>query len=241
MTTNPLKRPVKSVAVILYVACLSLLLWLGGWQLKRGFEKTQVEHSLSVHQGQIFAIDRAPAQWPQLNYKIVELQGNWVSGKTFLLDNRVSRGRVGFELLSPFRLAGDDTMVLVNRGWTEKRKAMESMPMGHPSESIKVKGQLYLPEKGFTLGPALTMQKSWPKTIQYIDHVALSDAIDSALAPVVVVMDPGANGSPDNELTKIWVPYVINASRHYGYAAQWWGLALVLVIFGFIWNHRDGT
>ena len=238
MTTNLAKKPVKYLLRIVYLLCLSLLLGLGGWQLSRGVEKNQLEKTLSEQHPHIVIKNRAPS-WDDMEYKAVELDGTWLEGKTFLLDNRIYRGQLGYEVLRPFRLAGDSSVVLVNLGWIAKdwiaENAVAGLQLASNLGSEKVMGQLYLPEQGFTLGVAYTNQTSWPKVIQYFDWQALSQAVGFTLQPVVVVLET----DPKLGLVKIWSPYVINALRHFGYAVQWWGLALLLIIFGFIWSRHN--
>ena len=233
---------IKHAVRVVYLLCLSLLLGLGGWQLGRGLEKNQVEEAVSEPQNQPIVIKKQPESWGDIKYKRVQLDGNWLAGKTFLLDNRVYRGEVGYEVLHPIRLVGDSSVMLVNLGWVEKQRVKDVMSSNAGlirNDSVgpeKVTGQLYLPDKGFTLGAAYTNEASWPKIIQYFDQAALSKALEVDLEPAVVVLD----SNPNRGLIKIWSPYVVNAARHFGYAFQWWGLALVLIIFGMIW-WRNGN
>ncbi len=228
---------IKHAVRVVYLLCLSLLLGLGGWQFGRGLEKNQVEKTVSEPQNQHIVIKKQPESWGDIKYKMVQLEGNWLAGKTFLLDNRVSQGKIGYELLSPIQLSGDGSVMLVNLGWVEKKRVKAVMSINarllrnDAVKSEKVTGQLYLPDKGFTLGAAYTNETAWPRIIQYFDQAALSKALGVDLGPAVVVLD----SNPSRGLTKIWSPYVINASLHFGYAVQWWGLALVLIIFGIIW------
>ncbi|WP_423908525.1 SURF1 family protein [Candidatus Spongiihabitans sp.] len=234
---------IKHAVMVVYLLGLSLLLGLGGWQIGRGLEKNQVEKAISERQNQPIVIKKQPESWGDIKYKMVQLDGNWLAGKTFLLDNRVYQGKTGYELLNPIQLSGDGSAVLVNLGWVEKQRVKEVMSINarlisnDSVESEKVTGQLYLPDKGFTLGAAYTNETSWPKIIQYFDQAALSKALGVDLGPAVVVLD----SSPSRGLIKIWSPYVVNASRHFGYAFQWWGLALTLIIFGIIWRRNSNS
>lgn len=230
------RQIIKHTVALVYLLCLSLLLGLGGWQIGRGLEKNQVAKVLSEPQNQPIVIKRQPESWGALKYKIVQLEGTWLLGKIFLLDNRIYQGKTGYELLQPIQL-GDGSALLVNLGWIEKKRIKDVSVIGNDSAiSEKIIGQLYAPEKGFTLGAAYTNQTTWPKIIQYFDQAALSAALGVALQPAVVVLD----SNPGRGLIKIWSPYVVNATRHFGYAVQWWGLALVLIVFGFIW-WRNGN
>ena len=99
------------------------------------------------------------------------------------------------------------------------------------SSSGIAEGQLYIPQTGFTLGPAFTQKESFPVLIQYLDMVQMSALLDLPLVDAVLVLDPADEG-----FKKIWKPYIVDAKRHYGYALQWWGLAAVMIVFGLIWR-----
>ena len=220
---------------VLFGLGLAVLFTLGTWQLIRGLEKAEIESASAQPSISPQLVERAPARWSDLNYQQVTLEGQWLNEQTFLMDNRLYRGQVGYEVLVPFKLAGDGTIVLVNRGWIDSQTS-EQIPIPQQSDSghISPNGQLYQPQKGFTLGQTFAGQISWPLVILYYDFKALSDALEAELAPVVVVLDSKHRDS----LVRIWQPSTIPASRHYGYAVQWWGLALTLLVFGLIWRRK---
>jgi surfeit locus 1 family protein len=233
MTTKEGKKPAKLVIVVIYLCCLSLLLGLGAWQLMRGLEKAGLERVLKDQVGQEKSFDRKPGNWNQYRYSPVALTGRYLPGRYFLLDNRIYKGQLGYEILSPFVLSHDHGIVLVNRGWIPKTRNPE--PLSETVDSgndVTVSGQLYIPEKGFTLGPAYTETGKWPVVVQYIDQDAMSTLLEQKLEKAMVVTD----GDSDLGLVKLWQPYIINATRHYGYAVQWWGLSIVFIIFGLIWR-----
>lgn len=217
----------------LFLIGLAVLFTLGAWQLKRGLEKADIASVSNDQDTQARQITHAPARWQDLNYRPVILEGQWVLDRTFLLDNRLLQGRPGYEVLMPYKLSGDDTVLLVNRGWIEK-PASGPLRLPQPGADNPIKGQLYLPQKGFTLGETFTGNVSWPLIILYYDFESLSQALEAKIQPVVLVLD---SGHPDS-FVRIWQPATIPASRHYGYAVQWWGLALTLFIFGMIWRRK---
>ena len=100
-------------------------------------------------------------------------------------------------------------------------------------------GQLYLPKKGFTLGRAYNEQPdappAWPRVIQYFDAPALSAALGTALQPAALALDSNHPAA----FARIWQAYTMTATRHYAYAAQWWGLAITLIVFGIIWRRQS--
>ena len=214
---------------------LAVLFTLGAWQLIRGLEKAEIEAANARPSISPQLIERAPAQWSDLNYRQVTLKGQWLNGQTFLVDNRIYRGQAGYEVLVPFKLAGDGTVVLVNRGWIDQRTSGQiPLPQQSDNDFGSPYGQLYQPQKGFTLGQTYAGEILWPLVILYYDFKALSEAIEAEIAPVVVVLD----STHKDSLVRIWQPTTIPASRHYGYAVQWWGLGLTLLVFGLIWRRK---
>ncbi len=226
-----MKILVKQSILLLYLMCLGLLLYLGYWQLERGLEKARVEGKVSAASDQITRIHGRPPDWAELNYQNLELSGQWDYLHTLLLNNRILKGVSGVEVLTPFILEGDASVVLVNRGWIAKT-SLHELGDNEPGNNITVvSGQIYQPSKGYTIGPSFTDASTWPVTIEYIDYVAISDLMNQDMELSVLVMDSGPGA-----FTRIWKPYVINAQRHYGYAVQWWGLAIVFMVFGLIWR-----
>ena len=228
------KRPAKFIILGVYLCGLGLLLYLGGWQLSRGLEKQAIEDQLGDNEEKAFSVTGSVENWQTYHYKNIELQGKWLDEKLLLMENRVFKGRVGFELYVPFSLSDDDKVVLVNLGWIESEKTIAEIPLNNVlnrGAEIGISGQFYIPEKGFSLGPAMIGQQSWPKRMLYFDQSLISDQLGISIAPGVVVIDP----NEESAQTRIWQAYVIDPIRHFGYAFQWWGLALVMMIFGLIW------
>lgn len=240
------KRSAAALAAyLLFFAALALLLSLGGWQWRRGADKAAIEAQLE--RGDYITLDRAPADWHAVAWRRVRLQGAW-AGADFLLANRIHRGRAGFEVFSAYRLAGDGATLLINRGWVAAAEAgggdvagvdVAGVDVDWPAkvDGGEVRGRLYLPQKGFTLGRAhdpAAARPGAPKVFQYFDAAALSAAFGGELQPAAVALDAGHADA----FTRIWRAAASPAARHYGYAAQWWGLAVTLLVFGAIWRAR---
>lgn len=225
------------VAYLLFFSALLLLLMLGGWQLSRGFEKVAIETRVSNKQESLLTIDRAPSGWDDLMYRQVRLQGIWRAEHTFLMANRIYRGSVGYEVFSPFQLE-DQSTLLINRGWIADHDTLVGDALASESQTpVEIFGQLYPPKKGFTLGAAIHSSNTvkWPMTAQYFDLAALSSALGVTLQPVALVLPPN---HPET-YQRIWQAYTMNSTRHFGYAAQWWGLAATLIVFGIIWRRQS--
>lgn len=226
---------VKTAALaIVYGLGLVLLVALGSWQISRGLHKSDVLSLVQPKLKEYPVLSGLPADAEVLNYQQVRLAGHWEKARGFLLDNRISKGQLGYEVITPFQLASGQTL-LVNRGWVAQN-AIEQVP---PASSETVSGTLYLPKKGYTIGSSLQageqQSQTWPKVSLYIDLAAFSAALKQPVSPFLLVLDENHTDS----LTRIWKAVVILPERHYAYALQWYGLAIVYIIFGVIWYRRS--
>ncbi|MET0377631.1 MAG: SURF1 family protein, partial [Spongiibacteraceae bacterium] len=112
-------------------ALLPCLFGLGFWQLHRADEKRllqqQFDALLAAPPLDAMALSDAAAA-----YTRVQLVGVFDDAHSFLLDNRVSRGRVGYDVLTPFIPAGQPRTLFVNRGWIAGDPARLVRPVPPP-------------------------------------------------------------------------------------------------------------
>ena len=235
MTAKPGKMPAAGAVYLLYCCGLCLLLGLGAWQLARGLEKTALEQRIAARGAGMIAVTGPDADWQSLAYATVRLHGTWLPERTLLLDNRVHNGRLGVEVFTPLALGAG--AILVNRGWVPRPPGSALDPaLLQVAADTPAEGRLYLPEPGFTLGPAFAGEPTFPALIQYLDMAQLSELLAMPLVRAAVVLDRPAPG-----FKTIWQPYVMDARRHFGYAVQWWGLAAVMLVFGLLWRRGRRT
>ncbi len=222
-------RRKKVAGALLYLVALGILLALGSWQFQRGREKATIEAAID-EDAPVVEISAAPADWSAIAYREALLSGRWQAERSFLLGSRIHQGVSGAEVLSPFQLDGGGT-VLVNRGWVAGDGAIE---LASPPADAAPRGILYLPQPGFTLGETLVGDRAWPQPVLYLDIPALADRLGSPLETAVLVLDADHQAAFEST----WQPTTIPAMRHYGYAVQWWGLAVTLLVFGIIWQRK---
>jgi len=223
----------KAVAgYVLFVSGVALLFTLGCWQLFRGLEKADLQEQLARGATRMISLEAAPEDWNTLQFSTVTLRGKWLADRTLLMENRLVSGRPGVEVLTPFALAGDGSILLVNRGWLAKPGIDQYAAVPPPRNAQAVEGQITLPRKGFTLGQTYQQPVSWPLPILYYDFSALAEAIGTPIQPASLVL----SSSSPHSFQRIWAATNMPPSRHYGYAAQWWGLTLTLLVFGIVWR-----
>ncbi|GHC27324.1 SURF1 family protein [Aidingimonas halophila] len=186
---------------------------LGLWQWQRAEDKREYLDELA-------AAPRleAPAETPPAGSEII-LEGEFLGEHSLFLDNRIVDGRVGVAVLTPFR-SGDGRLWLIQRGFVATDAPRENPEVSTPDGTVEITGQ-WQParDQGLLLGDNREGQR-----LQQIDLIAWEGLGNFAHEGWVHQQQgPG-------QLTSWWEPSVMPPSRHFGYAAQWWGLSLAALI-----------
>lgn len=221
---------------LVVAALLVLLLSLGFWQLDRAGQKRVLLEAYGNRPNDApiqLAPDFVPG--PDWRYRRVQAVGAYDSGHQFLLDNRVYRGRAGYHVLTPLRLAHSDVVVLVNRGWVPQGATRADLPaLPVPAEAgVLIEGLIdFPPEKVFALGEGEDRDPGWPKVLQRVRLDLQAQQLNTRLLPLVMLLAPDQRGG----FVREWKPVVIGPERHVGYAVQWFALAAALVILYILAN-----
>lgn len=217
---------------------LGLLLSLGRWQLGRADEKSEARVRFEAAQAEVplslntvNLTGTVPTE--SLQFAPVTATGRYDTTRQFLLDNRTHGGKAGYHVLTPLHL-GNNTAVLVNRGWVAFLGRRDELPAIAVDETPRrVSGVSALPrEDQLVLGETgYEPTTSWPRTVQRIEIAAIEKTLGLSLLPVVLRLDPT---TPDGFVRK-WDAFVgIGPTRHHGYAFQWFSLAFALVVVYFV-------
>ncbi|MEX1664141.1 SURF1 family protein [Zhongshania arctica] len=218
----------KSALAIILI--LPVLVSLGFWQLQRAdqkkvlladFEERRLLPALSIT-----TLDNYP------NYRPVYASGEFDASRYWLLDNRIFRGRFGYEIMAVFNLS-DGGALLVNRGWIAGDASRRTLPaVSIPEGVVTITGELYRSEeKNFSLGTEL--HTTWPRRQQWLDIDTERKEFPEIL-PVSLRLDASSVGALQTERL------VVNVSpaKHTGYAVQWFAMALALAII-FIFRNTN--
>lgn len=208
---------------------LPLLISLGFWQLDRAEQKHQLQaHSEQQRQQPAIAlVDLPPAANPE--WRALRVTGEFDLRRIWLLDNRTRHGQAGVEVLQLFHDQPSGQHLIINRGWLAwpDRRQLPSVPTPQGSLQLQVE-VLPEPGKGFRLHGA--EQPGWPRLISHIDQPVLAAQAGVALTDWTARLQPGSPAA----LRLEWPQQSMPASKHTGYAVQWFALALALLLL-FIW------
>lgn len=247
------------VKTVWFLIFLSALLALGTWQMLRAAEKKTIlaaaENALSASAVPAFSL--TDLAYAAEQHTQVSISGQYDGARQFLWDNRVHKGQAGFEVITPVRTK--DGLVLVNRGWVPPGPTREALPdVALSAEALSSKlsfnGLFSRPSKGFIGGDSFDVGEQWPKVLQYFDYAAIEAVLgEPVLAGIVQpqqteqsqVGTQEENAAASSTLaantfyTANWEPTAaIGPTRHYGYAFQWYAMALALVVLFIVYNTR---
>jgi len=177
---------------------------LGNWQSRRAEEKRALGARLEQ----------------------VSVHGEFVAGRSVLLDNKTRRGRVGYEVVTPLKLK-DSMHVLVNRGWIARERISE---LRTPAGEVRIEGIAL--ER---LPHALELEtNTGGKIRQNLDLAEFARETGLALQPVVIEQ----HGGPADGLLREWPRPDAGSEKHAAYALQWYSLAALAVALAVVLAFR---
>ena len=211
-----------------------ILIYLGSWQVIRGLEKEDIvnKHYENKSLPVINEKEMTTLDLENLIYRTVNLEGEY-RPESYILDNRLYRQEAGYEVFTAFETS-EKNIFLVNRGWVAKENFNYDEDIKSSKDTVSIQGILS-PFKRFGLN--LINQKyldGWPKLVQQVDYEATRNDLGAAINISVVQLSAASIGA----LEPIWKPVDLKPSRHYGYALQWFGLALVLICSYFYYGFK---
>ena len=113
----------------------------------------------------------------------VVVEGEFLPRYTVYLDNKTRRGRAGYEIVTPLRLRGAASHVLVNRGWVPFSGYRDQLPDVSlaPSDAAarNIRGRLEdLPAAGLASGRSPPVAgPQWPKLTSFPTRDELAAAL----------------------------------------------------------------
>lgn len=219
---------ISTVAALLGVA---LTFALGRWQLARAAQKEAMQAELMLRSQSApldnMALLALADPLPHL-HKPVRLQGHWLANHTVYLDNRPMSGRVGFYVLTPMRLEGSASVVLVQRGWVPRNFVDRTQVPQPPTsdELAQLQGRIApSPSALYELGEAGT-----GSIRQNLDLTAFRTETGLPLLALTVVQTDASGGG----LLRDWPAPATGVDKHYGYAFQWFGLSGLIALL-YVW------
>lgn len=186
---------------------------LGNWQAGRAEEKQALAASINR----------------------IQVTGVFVAERTVLLDNKQRRHRTGYEVVTPLKLSGSDSHVLVNRGWVAAAPTRDVLPeIRTPAGEIRIEGVVY------SRFPRIYVldKKSEGPVRQSVDLQAFAAETGLQLRPFVIEQ----HSALDDGLVREWTRPDAGVQKHQSYALQWYSLGVLAAVLGLVFSfHRVGA
>jgi cytochrome oxidase assembly protein ShyY1 len=227
----------------LMAAAAAVMVGLGLWQLDRYHERTAINERITAAAStapapvaSVLPVPRVgggPALAPGVAWTRVAATGVYDPAQEILARGRTVEGRVGFEVLTPLRLA-DGSALLVDRGWVPPGPGGAS---AHPDVPPAPGGQV-------TVVGRVHLNESRAATVETVDgmrqvrRIGVGEIGRSLPYPVYgayVVLD---QQTPPVDARFSPIPVTLERSwQNAGYVVQWWMFA-AFTLFGFVWLAR---
>ena len=222
-------------ASLTFFCLLLLVLSLGVWQIDRGYKKKELENTFLERQSQpVKEIKYNMFEISDL-YRNVVLEGKYLD-QIFLLDNKIHNGKPGLKVFSPFESI-NESLVLVSRGWIEFEDRSNLPMIKTERNALKIQGILRSESKDFILENDNMKKNTNPILVQTINLDELSNYLGKPLSPYILELSELSKSA----FVKTWQPINLSSFRHFGYAVQWFGLGLVLIIGYLFFLRKEGT
>lgn len=234
-------RGMRAFIFLVSLACAALTLRLGIWQWSRAEQKWALDEGVKQAQS-LPPLDSA--QLLSLNtldgalHQRVQLQGQWLSQWTVLLDNRPQNSKAGFWVITPFEV-NPQAVFLVQRGWIPRDPMQRDRipPFETPSGQVKLTARISSgPSKMFELPMpfASEAQKLAPNAPFVLIRQNINSVSFAAESGLPIKGDLIELGDPSQGLVRDWPLVSVSAARNVGYAFQWFCLTVLIVVL-YIW------
>lgn len=227
------------IGTIATLALIPLFIHLGQWQFNKAMMKQGLQQQYDLNARQHDAV--LPDEFENLEalrYKNILVRGEYLTQYQILLDNQVEGEVAGYHVITPLSLAGQNRVVLIDRGWIAALPNHTDLPaVETPAGEQAVRGQIWVPsQKFFSLQPESKISNRWHTLWQNMDMESYAKVAPFEVVPVVLRMSPDNAGG----FIRNWVRPDDRIETHLSYAYQWFGFAFAAAAIYLFVSFRRG-
>ena len=221
------------------LATIALAISLGNWQSRRALEKDAIEgRHAATREAAELAIGKQDVTLDEVDGRRVSARGSFMPDYIVYWDNQIVNHQPGFAIITPFKLAGSEKVLLIDRGLlpaTGDRSRIPTIPA--PPGEIELHGRAYFPpRRTLELKDGVDQGQVWQNVSP--EKVARAYKLDvhafilreTGAAPAGLARMKDNDGLPAES--------GMTAAKHRGYAFQWYSLAalaaLLFLLFTFL-------
>jgi surfeit locus 1 family protein len=210
-------------AIVVAAGCVRL----GFWQLHRLADRRAANAKLADR----LAMPPAPAleamrDTATAQYRRATATGSFDWANEISLASRTREGSPGANILTPLRVPGTDTAVLINRGWVYAADAMsvDFARWREPTDAVVTGYLLKIPHGG---RGSVTAPRS-PRIVRRLEYDSLAKRLSYPIAPFVLVATSSGSATASRDSTPARLPPpLMDEGPHLGYAIQWFAFAVI--------------
>ncbi|MEO7478223.1 MAG: SURF1 family protein [Lysobacteraceae bacterium] len=238
----------RGLLYLFALACILGFVRLGFWQLHRAeYKEALLAHSrqiLDQRHAEPLAVlaDATKTVGDGNQYTWADGSGHFLPLPAVRLDNQDRGGKPGVRIYRAFQPDGAKHAVLVDLGWRQLPPNRALPPEPAPAGNWRLQG-LFAPPPASGLqllfaGNAIQRQPDGSLLLMRLDpaRVATTLGLANGLAPRVLRLDPALALGYARDLDVL--SGTMPPERHRGYAVQWFGMALALLIITIVVSRR---
>ena len=221
-------------AWLLTAAAVALFLSLAIWQLRRGQFKEGLQDTLADRAVEPHIVTPALGPPPDLALYRAQATGTYLVQNQLLQDGHSHEQRPGYRVWTPLVLSNGSAL-LVDRGWIPADRS--GFDGSAPPGVVTVTGfWRSLPEPGVRLEGTINCpaDAKFPLVVLYPSAADVECLLKRPFLGGLLLLDPEAPGGFVREWTNLGFP----PQRHYGYAVQWFALAVAAIAIFVLVNRR---
>lgn len=221
---------------VLVLAAVAVMIRLGIWQLDRLEQRrvfnTRVEAQLAEPPLDLSGQNLIKDLYG-MEYRTARVSGEYDHARQVVLRNQDWQGRLGVLILTPLLIEGEDSAILVERGWIPYEDYTEgNLNQFDELGLVEVEGLIRRSQSKSAiggradqvLGPGEAPLEIW----NWINVTDISQQIPYQLLPVYISASP--NSSPQELPYRSQQELELTEGSHLGYAFQWFIFAAILAI-----------
>ncbi len=231
------KRLKLILTLAIPLACASVFIRLGVWQLSRLAERRAFNAVLAGRTtAQPVSFQSLTRDTALGHYRRVTAAGRFDYDHQIVYAGRSREGSPGVYLITPLQVAGTDTAVMVNRGWVYSPDAAtvdESRWREADSASITGYAETFV-----VADPRVS--PATPRRLHTLDQPTIAKLVAAPIAPYVIVrndttvraaLPAGVPPAVDSTPARLTLP-PLDEGSHQSYAFQWFAFAAIAIVGG---------
>ena len=211
-------------AVIAAAVCVRL----GIWQLAR-LDQRRARNATVVARLREpgVAPGALPADTSVIRYRRVRVLGRPDYAHEIVLIGRTRDGAPGVNIVTPLRVAGHDTAVLVNRGWVYSPNGADvDLARWREADSLDVTGFVEIPSRR----GGVSRLPSNPRAYRWLDAARLARDVGYPVTAWYVTVTLPAGAVQDSVTPARLAPPPLDEGPHLSYALQWFSFAVISIV-----------